>query len=115
MIYKEYFKKCVETNPIVKKIYEQGTLLKPMSDQRLDLQPLMVQQKIPLDLMKCLVIHLRELRRIQDFLEVYDMDLDFSKLYQDPSKILMPAKYLQDLDSMEKRCLNLVACQLIEG
>ena len=64
-----------------------------------------------------LVVQLRELERVKEFLSFRDMYQDFHQSYkgQDCETVLMPEKYIEDLNALESRALKLFATQPVKS
>ena len=110
---KEYVQKWVHPNPLAKQIVESGCLLKNFQDATIDLQRIAQKTGVKVEGLQCLVIHLRELERVEQFLEVRARYQDFYRANEVQSKMktapLQPERLADELSSLEKRCLDLLA------
>jgi len=108
VILKEYNAKFIQTHPVVKKIVESGTLLKPLASASLQ-SSLVTQHGATPDVISCLVVFLRELERYVEFMNMRELYQDFTRASS--LQALQLPKFEGDVAALEKRALNLVACQ----
>lgn len=117
VLLKAYYEKHVQQHQLVVALKSKGAMVKQLDQQSFDFAEIGKKFLLTEVQVQVLVIHLRELERAKEFLSLRDMYQDFYQSYlgQDESTIIVPDKYIEDLNSLESRCLKLFACQPVKG